>query len=95
MHLSRWEIAVAVGACGLSLALLPLPAAAFAAILAPLAIVVAVVDLDRLIIPDTANAAIFILGLALVLTEASAGERVAVFGDGLLRAIVTGGALAT
>jgi leader peptidase (prepilin peptidase)/N-methyltransferase len=77
----------------LSFGLLPLPAAAFAAVLAALALYVAAVDLDRLIIPDLANAAIFVLGLALVLTEAFPGGHLAALQDALLRSAIAGGLL--
>jgi leader peptidase (prepilin peptidase)/N-methyltransferase len=87
------EIAAASAAAGLSFALLAPPAALFAALLAPLAILIAAVDLDRFIIPDSANVAVFILGLALVLTEALPQERAGAFGEALMRAIVAGGVL--
>ena len=89
----RWELAAAAVGAGLSFGLLPLPTAGFAAALAALVVFIAAVDLDRFIIPDVANAAMFALGLALVLTEAWPGEHLAAVADALLRALVTGGAL--
>lgn len=81
-------IAVAAALAGivLSFAVLGLPVSVFAAALAVLAIYVASVDLERFIIPDLANAALFALGLALVLTEAWPGERLSDLADALLRA---------
>lgn len=89
----RWAVAAALGGAIISLVLLPLPAAAFAAALAALAVYVAIVDLDRFIIPDAANIAIFIAGLALVLTEGWPREALAGLQDALLRALVAGGFL--
>ena len=65
----RWAVAAALAGAALSFALLPFPAAGFAAVLAALAVYVAAVDLDRFIIPDVANVAIFAAGLALVAVE--------------------------
>jgi leader peptidase (prepilin peptidase)/N-methyltransferase len=66
-----------------------MPAAAFAALLALLAALVATCDLDRYIIPDSASAAIFLAGLALCLVEAPDGV-VAALADALARAAVAG-----
>ncbi len=89
----RWELVAAIAGAAASVALLPFPAAGIAAALALLAVFVAAVDIDRLIIPDIANAVIAVLGLALVLIEAWPGERWLAIGDALLRALITGGAL--
>jgi leader peptidase (prepilin peptidase)/N-methyltransferase len=67
-----------------------MPAAAFAALLALAVAVVAAFDLDRYMIPDSANAAIFAGGLALCLLEAPAGPLDGLL-DVLLRATVAGG----
>lgn len=89
----RWTIVAGLAGIALSLALLPLPAGAFAAALATLAIFIAAVDLEHLIIPDLANAAIFVLGIALTLTEAPRGGYTDALVDALLRVIVAGGLL--
>lgn len=67
-----------------------MPAAGFAAALALAAALVAAFDLDRYIIPDTANAAILAGGLVLCLLEAPAGPLDALL-DALLRAALAGG----
>lgn len=92
LRIVRWEIAAALGGAVLSFAVLPFPAAPFAALLAVLAVGIAAVDLDRRIIPDVANAALFALGLLLVLAEAGLA-RTEALGEALLRSIVAGGLL--
>jgi len=87
-----WDYAACVVAAGLSFVLLPLPLAAFAATLGTLAVLIAVVDLDRYIIPDSAVLALLILGLALAAVEGSS-DRTAALTDAGLRALTTGGAL--
>jgi leader peptidase (prepilin peptidase) / N-methyltransferase len=87
-----WDYAACLTAVGLSLATLPLPLAAFAAALGALAVLIAIVDLDRYIIPDSAVLAMLILGLALAASE-GAGNRTIAIADAALRALVTGGAL--
>lgn len=67
-----------------------MPTAVFAALLALLAALVAAFDLDRYIIPDTANAALLLGGLVLCLVEAEAGAASALL-DALARAVVAGG----
>lgn len=88
----RWEWAAALAAVIFSFGLVPVPAGIFAAILAGLAVFIAAVDLDRLVIPDLANAAVLALGLALVLLGADSGGRWLALADALLRAAVAGGA---
>ncbi len=77
----------------LSFYLLPLPQAGFAALLAVLAIVIAAVDLEYLIIPDAANVLMFAAGLVLAGLEAYPGEFIWILGDALLRSGVAGGVL--
>jgi len=89
----RWTIVAGLAGVALSLALLPLPASAFAAALAALAIFIAAVDIELLIIPDLANAAIFALGLVLTLIEAPRGGYAEAVLDALLRAAAAGGLL--
>ncbi|HVZ52873.1 MAG TPA: prepilin peptidase [Pseudolabrys sp.] len=87
----RWPVAAALAGAGLSFALLPFPAAAFAAALAGLAVYVAAVDLDRFIIPDAANVAIFAAGLAFVGVDSWNTSLLGDLADALLRALAAGG----
>jgi leader peptidase (prepilin peptidase)/N-methyltransferase len=87
-----WDYAACLVAMGLSLAMLPFPLAAFAAALGALAVLIAVVDLDRFIIPDSAVLAMLVLGLTLATVEGS-GNWAAAITDAGLRALATGGAL--
>ncbi len=91
---NRW-CAVVMAAVGVALSfeLFPVPAAVFAALLACLAMAIAVVDIESLIIPDAASLAIFILAIAFAVTEAGTADGLAAFGDGLLRSAVAGGSL--
>jgi leader peptidase (prepilin peptidase)/N-methyltransferase len=91
---NRWcgVVAVAVGVI-VSFVLLPLPAAGFAALLACVAVTIAVVDIESLIIPDVANLVLFVLGAAFVLTEAGSDGASAATTDALLRSAVSGGIL--
>jgi leader peptidase (prepilin peptidase)/N-methyltransferase len=92
--LPRWhEIAIAAAGVAASLTLLPLPLGLFAGALAVLAVVIAVVDLDRFVIPDWANAAVLALGVALALMEAESDGRLATLADAALRSLVAGGTL--
>lgn len=95
MHMrNRWYAGVAAAAgVALSFALLPGPAAAFAALLAVVAIVIVIADIERLIIPDIANLTMFVLGIAFVLTESGAADAPAAGGDAVLRSAVAGGSL--
>jgi leader peptidase (prepilin peptidase)/N-methyltransferase len=86
----RWAVAVALIGVAASFALLPLPGAAFAAVLAALAVYVAIVDLEHFIIPDAANIAIFVTGIALVVTEAWPIGPLGDLEDALLRAFAAG-----
>jgi leader peptidase (prepilin peptidase) / N-methyltransferase len=86
-----WAAASALAGAALSFALLPFPAAGFAAVLAVLAVYVAAVDLDRFIIPDLANVAIFAAGLALVAVEGWHAGPLADLEDALLRTLAAGG----
>jgi len=85
-----WDYAAGLLAGGLSFILLPLPVAAFAAALGIIAVLIAVVDLDRYIIPDSAVLAMLVLGLGLAAVEAGSNWGAAVAEAGL-RAVVTGG----
>jgi leader peptidase (prepilin peptidase)/N-methyltransferase len=86
--------AAAIAAGGaLSLYLLPLPASVFAALLAAIAVVIAVVDLEYLVIPDLANAALLVLGAVLVVIDAPAGGVPAALLHAAARLVVAGGAL--
>ena len=84
---------VALAAAAFSFATLPLIPAIFSTLLAGLAIWIATVDLERLIIPDLANAAIAVLGLALIVIQTPAGALIEEISDALMRAIVAGGLL--
>ncbi len=85
--------AAIVGGVALSLYLLPFPQGAFAALLAALAIFIAVIDLEYRIIPDAANALMFVAGLFLIALEAFPGQLLWDLGDALLRSAVAGGVL--
>jgi prepilin signal peptidase PulO-like enzyme (type II secretory pathway) len=85
--------AAILAAAILSFLLLPPLPALFSSLLAALAIWIAVVDLEYLIIPDLASAAMAALGLLLVIIETPAGARLEALGDALLRAIIAGGFL--
>ena len=87
-----WDIVVGLAAAGIPFALLPLPASAFAAALGVLAVLIAIVDLDRYVIPDSAVVALLILGLALAAIE-HGGSPAAALVDAGLRAAATGGTL--
>ena len=91
MQSRKPALAAAIAGLAVSFGLLNFPASVFAGLLALLAVYIAVVDLDRFIIPDVANASVFALGLGLVLTEAWPGERLPALGDALLRAGAIGG----
>jgi leader peptidase (prepilin peptidase)/N-methyltransferase len=89
-----WQsFAATLAAACVSIALLEPTQAAFSALLAGLAIWIAWVDLERLIIPDLGNAAMAALGLALVLSETPAGARLESLADAAMRAIAAGGLL--
>ncbi|MPZ56879.1 MAG: prepilin peptidase [Rhizobiales bacterium] len=90
--LKWWDYAACLAAAALSIALLPLPLGAFAAALGALAVLIAIIDIDRFIIPDAAGLAMLILGLALVAME-DGDSRTAALVDAGLRALATGGAL--
>jgi leader peptidase (prepilin peptidase)/N-methyltransferase len=89
----RWAFVAGLAGAVISFALLPLPSAAFAAVLAALAVFVAVVDLEHFVIPDSANIAIFVAGVALVLTEGWRAGPFADLQDALLRTVAAGGFL--
>jgi leader peptidase (prepilin peptidase)/N-methyltransferase len=89
-----WQsFAATLAAACVSIALLEPTQAAFSALLAGLAIWIAWVDLERLIIPDLGNAAMAALGVALVLSETPAGARIESLADAAMRAIAAGGLL--
>lgn len=90
--LKWWDYLTCLAVTGISAALLPFPLSAFAAALGVLAVLIAVVDLDRYIIPDGAVLAVLILGLWLAVLE-GAGSGIAAIADAVLRALATGGAL--
>jgi leader peptidase (prepilin peptidase)/N-methyltransferase len=89
----RWTIAAMIGGVAVSLYLLPPPQAWFAALLAALAILIAAVDLEHFIIPDSANIAIAVLGLVLVIVEAPPGALAWDLLDAVARAAAAGGVL--
>jgi leader peptidase (prepilin peptidase) / N-methyltransferase len=93
--LQRHGLAAAAMVAGgiVSLYLLPLPQGGFAALLAALAMLIAVIDLEYRIIPDAANALMFGAGLVLVVLEAFPGQLLWDLGDALLRSAVAGGVL--
>lgn len=89
-----WQsFAVAFATAVVSFATLPLTPAVFSALLAGLAIWIAWVDLERLVIPDLASIAVAALGAAFILIETPAGALVEEFSDALMRAIAAGGVL--
>jgi leader peptidase (prepilin peptidase)/N-methyltransferase len=88
-----WTVAVIAGSAGLSLYLLPPPVSVFAALLAAIAVLIAAVDLEYLVIPDAANVALLALGLVLAFVEAVPGGLVMTFTDVLARCAAAGGAL--
>jgi len=90
--LKWWDYVACLAAAGLGFALLPVPLSAFAAALGALAILIAIVDLDRFIIPDSAVVAMLLLGLLLAAIE-GAGNHGAGLADAGLRALAAGGAL--
>jgi leader peptidase (prepilin peptidase)/N-methyltransferase len=92
VRLKWWEYAAGLAAALLSIVLLPFPLAAFAGALGALAMLIAIVDIDRFIIPDSAVLAVAILGLLLVAVEGG-GSRAAALVDAVLRSAATGGAL--
>lgn len=83
-----WDVAAYVAVAAVSVALLPMPAAAFATVLGLLAVLIARIDLEHFIIPDLAVLAMLIVGLALAYSEAGTGG----VADAALRA-GAGGAL--
>jgi leader peptidase (prepilin peptidase) / N-methyltransferase len=89
----RWALAAMVGAVGVSLYALTPPVSLFAAVLGVIAIFIAAVDLDYLVIPDAANGAVVMLGFVLVVMEAPPGSYLAAPADALGRCVAAGGAL--
>ena len=89
----RWTLLAMAGGVAVSLYFLSLPIAIFAALVAVIAVFITVVDLEHFIIPDSANAALLILGLALVVLEAPQGGTLAALGDAAARGLAGGGAL--
>lgn len=86
-----WQSCAAIIAAAIiSFVLLPATPALFSALLAALAIWIAWVDLEHLIIPDLANAALAGLGLLLVIIETPAGARMEWVSDALMRSIAAG-----
>jgi leader peptidase (prepilin peptidase)/N-methyltransferase len=90
---TKAQFGAALVAAVISFAALPIVPAAFSSLLAGLAIWIASVDLEEQIIPDLANAAVALLGFALIAVEAPVQEWPAEFIDALLRAAVAGGLL--
>jgi leader peptidase (prepilin peptidase)/N-methyltransferase len=90
LHQRNRLFAAAAGAAGagVSFLVLPMPPAAFAAVLAALAAAIVVTDLERRIIPDIANAALLAAGLAFVWSEAV--DALPALGEALLRAAAAG-----
>jgi leader peptidase (prepilin peptidase)/N-methyltransferase len=87
-----WTVVAMAAAAALSLYLLNTPVSIFAALLAVLAVFVAAVDLEYLVIPDIANVALFIVGAVLTIMEAP-GHTLMALADMLARCVVAGGAL--
>ena len=90
--LKWWDWIACLAAAGIAAVLLPFPLSAFAAALGVLAVLIAIIDLDRFIIPDSAVIAMAVLGLLLAAMEGD-GARVAALADAGLRGLATGGAL--
>ena len=89
-----WQSFAVVAAAGIfSFVALPPGIAVFSTLLAALALWIALVDLEDRIIPDLANAALAVLGLALIAFETPAGALTDDIVDALLRAIASGGLL--
>lgn len=89
-----WQgFAAAFGAALFSFVTLPLTLAVFSTLLAGLAIWIALVDLEDLIIPDLANAGIAILGLTLIGIETPPAALTEEIPDALMRSIAAGGLL--
>jgi leader peptidase (prepilin peptidase) / N-methyltransferase len=80
-------------AAALSFVLLPLIPAIFSSLLAGLALWIASVDLEQRIIPDLANAAMALLGLALIVTQTPVSALAGDIADALMRALAAGGVL--
>ena len=85
--------ATGLGAVWASAVVLHGSAAAFAAALAVLCAIVTLVDLQRFIIPDTANLAIFVLGVAQMWASAANGALLADAGGLAARCLAAGGVL--
>ena len=83
----------AVIASAISFVTLPPVPAVFSSLLAGLAIWIAVVDLEHLVIPDLANAAVAVLGLAMIAVEKPKNGLLEEISDALMRALVAGGLL--
>jgi leader peptidase (prepilin peptidase) / N-methyltransferase len=89
-----WQsFAAAFAAAIFSFLTLPLTLAVFSTLLAGLAIWIALVDLEDLIIPDLATAGIAILGLALIVIETPVEALMEEIPDALMRALAAGGLL--
>jgi leader peptidase (prepilin peptidase)/N-methyltransferase len=86
-------ILVALGFAAVSAAVLPWPVWPFAAALGVLSVLIAVIDLEQLIIPDTANALILVLGIGLAAVERTGTDWQALAVDLVSRAVVSGGLL--
>jgi leader peptidase (prepilin peptidase)/N-methyltransferase len=89
----RWTLAAMAGVAGTALYALPPPVSLFAAGLGVVSIFIAAVDLEYLLIPDAANAALLVLGLALVVIEAPPGGYLPALADAAARCLAAGGAL--
>ena len=76
-----------------SFAFLPWATAAFATALGWLAIFIAVVDIDHRIIPDLANIAVLVIGLAFILVQEWPFHPSAALLDAFARAATVGGLL--
>jgi leader peptidase (prepilin peptidase)/N-methyltransferase len=89
----RWTLLAMAGGAAVSLYALPPPISIFAALVALIAIFIAVVDLEYFVIPDAANVALLVVGLALAVFEAPPGATLVSIGEALARGLVAGGAL--
>ena len=89
--LPRLITVAGIGCVAISLTILSWPASAFAALLAVVCAIIAHIDLDRFIIPDTANLAILGLGLTDTVMRAGASGAMTALGEAGLRCLAAGG----
>jgi leader peptidase (prepilin peptidase) / N-methyltransferase len=92
-NLARGIVAAGLGAAVLGFTALPTPASLFAASLAAVCAIIAYVDLDRFIIPDSASLAILGLGLAETLLRARGMHLLPALAESAMRCVAAGGVL--